>query len=293
MCVYVQRPTAREWQQHVRAVHGGLLTALTHLAGRLAERHIDREHMRPPSQRAPCPFGCTCLDDGGANDGPAARPDGTTSLADRMLPLALPSPMGTHDSLVTGRWGVMRPELTGATAAAAGGPPPVSSAAASARASARTRLFAHLARFHLPEMQFMLSYAHELAAVACTPAAATSAKIQLPTDGYLDAAKNATDQVATDHRLNHDHNASADAVPHTILLHMDGSGTRPGRAADSRSGGDVTVLRSGARAIGIGCPFHMRARTVTCACLPHDPLLQGPVEAATTAGTDMLKVKGA
>jgi hypothetical protein len=181
-----QRPTREDWKQHVRARHAPLLKEVLILARRVAERSLlpDPATAAPAASRrkplafflngeaeqaAPatpptvlgtgcCPFGCSqaavdASNGTGQGLGPEVRlrADGTESLADRAVREILGGFRSGSQPLGDASPGVPSSSSSGA------------SAWHKHAAITQHRLLIHLARCHLPELQFMVVYATELA----------------------------------------------------------------------------------------------------------------------------------
>ncbi len=164
------RATRDEWAEHLRSKHEPVLTAMHVVAAAVAERHLHKlgeegqnsTSFHMATESLSCPFGCKDVGKPGA--APRLDEEGgdwrqrhvmKPSLADKMV-AALRSESNaifaqTYYSNVAG----------------GGAEKNQSFAAGEVRLAA---LRAHIVRAHMPEIQFIVSYAKELAACACAPA---------------------------------------------------------------------------------------------------------------------------
>ncbi|KAG1679942.1 hypothetical protein FOA52_007006 [Chlamydomonas sp. UWO 241] len=294
MFLIAQRPTQADWQAHLESRHAPLVDALSLLAEQLATRYPASTPSGPPA----CPFGCATLGTPSSHHGSspvvALRPCGTESLADRMLKLSAANPHRSPARAPPAATGTPPGARATGTAAEAEG-----QLASAARTPACAPLVAHLARHHVLEMQFMLAYAHELAAVACTPAPRGSVVTAARSDGDGASGGAGGGGDAAGARA-YAHELAAVActpAPHGLVVtaaRSDGDGAsgsppwsvargdigggggekhsyaQPSHAGEGAGGGGGGGA-AGARARGVGCPFRMLAAAAAAATAKPQP----------------------
>jgi len=123
------RPSREAWSEHIKSLHAPMLEAVEDLARRLAQQHTQR------ATSSMCPFGCFQESKIVPEH---AMDDGRASLADRMMA-----------------------SIRAETYCFQQGQPP--------SGNQHGDLATHLCSRHLLELQFIVAFAHELAAVACSP----------------------------------------------------------------------------------------------------------------------------